>query len=154
MSKVANLKMKKLNKSGIYPAGNRVLITRDPIKTKEKNSIIELPEWVVNKAKQGQATGTLIAVGPDAFIHTVERIYVNHDNGAKEMLEERVKGYSEPFAQPGDRIAYARFSGLAVKGEDGEEYVILNDEDITAKVSDKVEFTDLDTRKPVGENNA
>jgi co-chaperonin GroES (HSP10) len=151
MSQIAKLKQKNLNKSGIEPAGNRVLIKRDEINEKEKDSLIELPEWVVQKAKQGQATGVLIAVGPDAFNHIVERVYVHHENNQRELMEERVKGYSEPFARPGERIAFARYSGLTVKGEDGEEYVILNDEDITARVSDKVTFTDLDTRKPVGE---
>ena len=135
MSQIAELKMKSLNKSGIYPCGNRVLVKRDDIKEKEEDRLIELPEWVVNKAKQGQSTGHLVAVGPDAFNHIVEKVYVHHENNVRELIEERVKGYAEPFAQPGDRIAFARYSGLSVKGEDGEEYILLNDEDITAKRS-------------------
>lgn len=140
---------KSQSKSGISPAGDRVLVLPDPIKDNESTKI-ELPDWVKNKYEQAQATGTLVAVGPDAFSHVTERVYHIHGDDRKELVEERVRGYSEPFARVGDRIAFAQYTGLRVTGEDGESYLILNDEDITAKVSDAVEFTKLDTRKALG----
>lgn len=135
------------NRSGIYPAANRVLILPDPIEDQVTSSKIEIPDSVKRKYEQAQATGVLVDVGPDAFFHVVERRYICHGNGEKELAEETVKGYKEPFAKVGDRIAFAKYSGLRVTGEDGERYLVLNDEDITARVSDDVEFTDLDTRK-------
>lgn len=133
--------------AGISPAGDRVLVLPDPIESSVTSSKIELPDWVQNKYQHGQASGVLVAVGPDAFQHVIERVFTVHDDNRRELIEERVKGYSRPFASVGDRIAYAKYSGLRVKGADGVQYMLLNDEDITAVISDDVEFTDLDTRK-------
>lgn len=139
------------NKAGIWPAGDRVLVKADPIDEEgEDERKIFIPDNVKLKYQQAQATGTLVAVGPDAFSHITERTYVVHDGGREELIEKKVRGYSEPFAKVGDRVAFAKFSGMRVKGEDKQEYIILNDEDITARVSDKVEFTELDTRKGLG----
>lgn len=144
--------MTMMNKVGIWPAGDRVLVKPDPIEEKVgKTSMIELPDFVKAKYEQAQATGVLIAVGPDAFNHVTEKTYMVHDGGREELVEKKVRGYSQPFAKVGDRVAFAKYSGLRVKGEDGERYILLNDEDITARVSDEVEFTELDTRKPLGE---
>ena len=134
------------NNSGIYPCANRVLVKPDPVEEKKEGSLIELPESVRLKAEQGQASGVLVATGADAYRHVLEEVR----GRAGEVLERRSKGYSEPFAKPGDRIAFAKYTGLRVRGEDGERYLIINDEDITARVSDSVEFTDLDTRKAAG----
>ena len=151
MSLVTQMKMK--SKAGIWPAGDRVLVKPDPIDDGIKTDRIQLPDSVKARYEQAQATGTLVAVGPDAFQHITERVYNVHDGGREELIEKRVRGYSQPFASVGDRVAFAKFSGLRVSGEDGERYIILNDEDITARVSDAVEFTELDTRKGVGVND-
>ena len=148
MQTVAQMKTK--FRAGIWPAGDRVLVKPDPIDDGIKTNKIQLPESVKSRYEQAQATGTLVAVGPDAFQHVTERVYAIHDGGREELIEKRVRGYSQAFASVGDRVAFAKFSGLRVKGEDGEGYIVLNDEDITAKVSDGVEFTELDTRKGVG----
>lgn len=139
-----------MNPSGIRPSANRVLVRPDAIEDKNPESVIQLPDEVVNRYEQGQATGVLIDVGPDAWNHVTERVYAIHENGARQLIEERFRGYSGPFAEIGDRIAFAKYSGLRVRGEDGVKYLVLNDEDITARVSENVEFTDLDTRKRVG----
>ncbi len=141
-----------MNKVGIWPSGDRVLVKPDPIDDKiGTSSKIELPDFVKAKYENAQATGTLIATGPDAFNHVTEKTYIVHDDDRWELTEVKVRGYSEPFANIGDRVAFAKYSGLRVKGEDGESYILLNDEDITARVSDDVEFTELDTRKPLGD---
>ncbi len=131
------------NKSGIYPSANRVLVKPDPIEEEITASGLVLPEAVRLKYEQGQASGVLVAAGPDAYTHVIET--VRDSSGS--VIERRSRGYSEPFADIGDRIAFAKYTGLRVKGEDGERYLILNDEDITARISENVEFTDLDTRK-------
>ncbi len=139
-----------MNKSGISPSANRVLVRPDTIEEKNTESVIQLPDEVINRYEQGQATGVLIDVGPDAWTHVTERVYAVHENGERQLIQERFRGYSGPLADIGDRIAFAKYSGLRVKGEDGIKYLVLNDEDITARVSQNVEFTDLDTRKRVG----
>jgi co-chaperonin GroES (HSP10) len=148
--KVVNLKAEPTNRSGIYPSANRVLVKPDEIEKQVTGGRIELPDSVLARYEQGQASGVLVAVGPDAFSHVTERVYQVHSNKERQLIEERVRGYSEPFAAVGDRIAFAKYSGLRVKGEDGQKYIILNDEDITCRISAQVEFTDLDTRKGVG----
>jgi len=140
----------KLNTSGIKPAANRVLIKPDEIEKQVTSAQIHIPDAVLARYEQGQASGVLVACGPDAYFHVIERVYHVHDGDRRELVEERVRGYSEPFAVPGDRIAFAKWTGQRITGEDGQKYVLLNDEDITARISDNVEFTDLDTRKMTG----
>lgn len=139
--------MMRVNKTGIFPSANRVLIKPDPIEDEVTSAGIVLPDSVKQSYEQGQATGTLVAIGPDAFCHIIERRYIVHGNGERELVEEVVKGYREPFANVGDRIAFAKYSGRPFKGTDGERYILTNDEDITGRVSEDVELTDLDTRK-------
>jgi co-chaperonin GroES (HSP10) len=62
-----------------------------------------------------------------------------------------VTGYSQPFANVGERVAFAKYGGLMVVGEDGENYRILNDTDITATVSREVNFTDIQSRTMIGD---
>lgn len=133
--------------SGISPSGNRVVVKPDEIEEVTSGGII-LPPKDLERHQMAQATGILVAVGPDAFVHKVERVYRVHRDGAKTLVEERTTGYSEPFAKVGDRVAFAKYAGLSVEGEDEDSYRILNDEDITAKVSEGVNFTDLKSRDP------
>ena len=146
---VMKLKTKLMNKSGIYPSGNRVLVYPDQIPEQVTASGIILPQETRDKYETAQASGTLVAVGPDAFNHVTERVYHIHENNLRELIEERVRGYSEPFARPGDRISFAKYSGQRFKGKDGERYLVINDEDITTKLDPEVEITDLDTRERV-----
>lgn len=138
-----------MNKSGIEPSGDRVVIFPDVIKETTEESAIYIPDAVREKHMHAQSTGILVAAGPDAWSHSVETVERLID-GQWKVIERRRKGYSQPFAQVGDRVCFAKYGGLQVEGEDGEKYRILNDEDITAKVSDGVSFTELKSRKAVG----
>ena len=141
------MKMKAKSEAGIYPSGDRVLVLPDPIEEELTESGIVIVQETRDKYEAAQSSGTLVAVGPDAWNHVIEKLYAVGDDGREHLIEKRVRGYSEPFARVGDRVAFAKYSGLRVKGEDGERYIILNDEDITCRVSENVEFTELDTRK-------
>ncbi len=70
------------------------------------------------------------------------------DPETQTLKELRIRGYTEPFAAPGDRIAFAIYAGLESTGEDGEKYKVINDTDITAKVSERVTQTSIEARKP------
>jgi co-chaperonin GroES (HSP10) len=137
-----------INESGIYPRGNRVLVYPDPIESETKTSLIELPESVMEKYQTGQASGTLIAVGPDAWNHITEKVYRVIDNSLK-LVEVRKRGYSEAFAKVGERVSYAKYAGRRFKGADGKKYLVINDEDITTGLDDSVEMSDLNTRKAI-----
>lgn len=136
------------NESGIFPSGNRVLVKPDEIETKTAGGII-IPDTEIDKHAVTQTAGVLLAIGPDSWKHKVETIYRVID-GQKKMVEERVTGYSEPFAKVGDRVMFSKFGGIQVTGADGETYRILNDEDITTTLSEGVKTTDLEARKRIG----
>ena len=140
-----------LNESGIYPCGNRVLVFVDQVEDKVKDWVIELLDDTIEAQQSANASGVLIESGPDAFQHVTERSYgVDADGSSLSFNKETVKGYSQPFAVPGDRISFAKFAGQKYKGKDGKRYLVLNDEDITCRLDDEVELTDLDIRKGVG----
>ena len=130
-----------MNESGIRPCGSKVLIKPDPIKETIGDTSIVLPPSEKEKYESGVASGILIAVGPDFCKHVTEVDALG--------MTQSVRGYSEPFAEIGDRIAFAKYGGLRCKGRNGEKYIMCNDEDITAVISDEVEFTDL-PRKGAG----
>lgn len=139
-----------MNSSGINPSGNRVVVKPDDVERVTPGGII-IPDTEADKHALAQSTGRLVAAGPDAWkeeTRVVERLI---DNEWK-VVERHTSGYSEPFAEVGDRVAFARYAGLQVQGDDGEVYRILNDLDITARVSDEVSFTDLKARKRFASN--
>ena len=135
------------NKSGIVPCGNHILIKPDAIEEFTDGGIF-IPEQVLQRHEASACYGYVIAVGPDAFTHLTVRKYRVHDNGRGELYEEDVRGYAGSFAAPGDRIAFAIYAGLESTGEDGEKYKVINDTDITAKVSEHVTQTSIEARKP------
>ena len=146
---VAKLKVKNRNQSGITPVGDRVLVKPDKVE-KKTDSLIELPDSVQLKYQTAQCAGSVVAMGEDAFRHTVERVYHIHDDKRKELVEERVTEFSEPFAVPGDRISFAKYAGRPYTGKDGEYYVVINDEDVTCLLDDDVVLSDIDPRKGMG----
>ena len=150
MTTVTKLKAKLANKSGIAPRGNRLLVRPDKIEEYSDGGIL-LPEQARERAESAASYGYVVAVGPDAWRHTVERVYHCHSTNEKEFIEERVTGYSEPFARVGDRIAFSPYVGLNSVGQDGVEYKTINDEDVLAIVTESVTTTSLEARKPLGE---
>jgi co-chaperonin GroES (HSP10) len=138
-----------VNQSGITPKGNRVLVLPDEIEETVSEAGIYIPENIREQHAMAQTTGVLIAAGRDAWTDSTEITYRMID-GAWKPVEKKVSGYSEPFAQPGERVVFAKYGGLDVRGEDGRKYRILNDEDITTLASDGVEFTNFKSRKALG----
>jgi len=138
-----------MNESGIYPAGNRVLVYVDQIEEKVKDSAIVLLQDTIDAQQASNASGTLIDVGPDAFSHVTEKTYRVID-GVLRLIELSKRGYSEPFAKPGERVSFAKFAGQKYMGKDGKRYLVLNDEDITCKLDKEVELSDLKIREGVG----
>lgn len=92
-----------------HPLGDRVVVK--PIEREEKTkSGIVLPDTAKEKPQEGE----IIAVGPGRV----------SDEGKRIPMELKV----------GDRVVYSRYAGSEFK-EDGQEYLILKETDILAKLS-------------------
>lgn len=96
----------------IVPLLHTVLIKPDEVETKTASGIV-IPDMVTDKERKAMEYGTVVTVGPRAFI----------DYGRDPTI---LKG--------GDRVSYARYSGKVIKDTDNVEYVLVNDVDILAKV--------------------
>lgn len=127
-----------INTSGIRPVGDRVLVRPDKIETKV--GLIEIPETVTERHGLAQTIGTVVAIGPDAWTHSVEK----RDGNVT------VKGFHGPFAKVGDKVMFAKYGGLTVRGKDEVEYRIINDIDVTALVDPSLKATDIRSREPYG----
>ena len=96
----------------ITPLLHTILIKPDDVETKTASGIV-IPDMVTEKERKAVEYGTVITVGPRAFI----------DYGSDPSI---LKG--------GDRVSFARYSGKVIKDVDGTEFVLVNDIDILAKV--------------------
>ena len=137
------------NESGIYPSGNRVLIYPDQIKDKMQNELIELLPDTIDAQQSANASGILVEAGPDAWCHIVEKVYRLMD-GTMRHVETRKRGYAGPFAEAGERISFAKYAGKKYVGKDGKDYLVVNDEDVTCRLDEEVELSDLTVRKGAG----
>lgn len=104
-----------LNTSGIQPLDQRVLVLPDPA-DKKVGSII-IPDSTREQEKYAQVKGTLIASGANAWAEAKASAH-----------------FSAPSA--GARIMFAKYGGIVVKGADGTDYRLMNDEDITATLEE------------------
>lgn len=106
------------NTSGLQPIEFKVLIKPDELsesdpvlkRAKESFGIILPPSEM---AEAAQVKGTLIAKGGKAFCD-----------------------FGNPSPEVGARIYFAKYSGLVIKGDDGQEYRLMNDKDVAAIVID------------------
>jgi len=101
------------NTSGVRPLDNRVLVKPDPVEEVTKGGII-LPGQHTEREAMAQIRATLVAAGVNAWAEAAAT--------------------SEAFAppEPGARVLIAKYGGILIKGDDGEEYRIMNDVDVTA----------------------
>ena len=100
------------NQSGIVPTGGHLLVLPNKVEERSAGGII-LPQETRDKEQQAATVGTLVAVGPGAWYDIDD-------------------GY--PWAAVGDKVSYARYAGVAMTGKDGLNYVLINDNDVLAKL--------------------
>ena len=91
------------------PLGDRVIIKPLDPETKTKGGIV-LPDTVKEKPQEGK----VIAVGKGKVL----------DNGSVQ----------KPEVKEGDTVLYGKYSGTEVTTKDGEEVLIVREEDILAIV--------------------
>ncbi|MFN8506094.1 MAG: co-chaperone GroES [Dehalococcoidia bacterium] len=95
-------------KTKLVPLADRIVIT--PLKQEEVTaSGLVIPDTAKEKPQQGE----VVAVGPGRL----------DDDGKRVPLDVAV----------GDRILYAKYTGTEIK-LDGDDYIVLNDKDILAKL--------------------
>lgn len=104
-----------MNTSGITPLDVRVLVRPDAVS--DKVGGIFLPDSVKEQDRFAQMKATLVAAGANAWCEAKA--------GA---------GFVAP--EPGARVLIAKYGGILVKGDDGEDYRIMNDADVTAVLGD------------------
>jgi len=93
----------------------RIILKPDPVEEVTKSGIILT---VDKKQEQGATvTGTIVDIGPDAW--------------AAYKPSEKFAGLV-----PGDHVYYAKYAGKWVTDfETGEEYLVVNDDDIVCRYS-------------------
>ena len=100
------------NKNGIHPKVHRFLIYPEPIEETTASGILLSVGVERDRERLAQLRGIVVEVGGTAW----------HDQ-------------PEVWAKTGDKVIFGKYSGLIYKGDDGEEYRIINDLDIVATVS-------------------
>jgi chaperonin GroES len=100
------------NTSGLQPCEYKILIEPEEVELKSAGGIV-LATATTEKEKMAQVRGKLIAVGGNAF-----------------------EDWKEPIPKVGDRVMYAKYAGLVVKGKDGQDLRLANDKDLTAIVAE------------------
>lgn len=96
-----------MNPSGITPLDVKVLVKPDPVEEKTAGGII-LADTTKEKSKYAATKGTLVAKGPNAF----------------------AEWGADAAPADGARVLYAQYAGSRFKGDDGEDYIVMNDEDV------------------------
>lgn len=108
-----------INESGIHPKGHRILVRPLEISTQSAGGIVIVTEGQKEREDMANTTGEVIEMGPEVF----------HD-------------CSSVWCLPGDRVVFAKYSGLLYLGKDGRKYRIINDENIVAVLDDDVALVD------------
>jgi chaperonin GroES len=101
-----------INQSGILPTGGHLLVLPEKVEEKTKGGIY-IPETTREKEQQAATIGKLIAIGPSAW--------KDLDDGSA-------------WAEVGDKISYSRYAGVTMTGKDEESYVLINDNDVLARL--------------------
>lgn len=104
------------NPSGIRPCEYNVLVKPYVVEEKTAGGLY-LPDDVKKKDENAQTKGAIVAMSPMAFANPDWPDNMNRDK-----------------PKVGDFVLYARYSGASsrVTGKDGEEYILIKDNDITA----------------------
>ena len=103
-----------VNESGIHPKGYRILIRTQEIAEQSKGGIIISHGTNKEREEMANTTGEVIEVG----------------------------GECNNWVAAGDKVVFAKYSGLVYVGKDQRKYRIINDEDIVATLDADVKLVD------------
>ena len=94
----------------LEPLGDRVVVQAVEREERTRSGIV-LPETVAERPQEGK----VVAVGPGRMT----------DEGKRIALEVKA----------GDLVVYSKFAGTEFKNDEDEEFIILTERDILAKIS-------------------
>jgi chaperonin GroES len=97
----------------IIPLLHRILLKPDPVEEISAGGIV-LPKDLLEKERKATEYATVVAIGDTAFV--------------------AFSPPSPPLAV-GDRVVIARYSGKEIE-EDGNRYIVINDEDILVRLGE------------------
>jgi co-chaperonin GroES (HSP10) len=106
-----------VNTSGIIPTEFKVLILPKEVEEVTKGGIILAAQTTIAE-KYATIEGTIIDLSHLAFTYATEDEWAG----------------KKPKA--GHRVIFAKYAGVRHKAKDGKEYLLVNDKDIVATVSD------------------
>jgi len=106
------------NTSGLQPVEYKILIEPEDVEQKSAGGIV-LIDKVTEREKMAQVRGKLTAIGGNAF---------EDWNGRAPIV--------------GDSVYFAKYAGYIIKGDDGKEYRLANDKDVSAIVIKKEEINE------------
>lgn len=103
------------NPSGIRPMEFKCLIKQE--KVQEKIGSIYIPDEAKDRNQYAETKARLVDVSPFAFD------YAEYGDG-------------KAAPKPGDLVLMAKYAGVLVKGNDGDDYILVNDKDIIAVIEE------------------
>ena len=103
------------NSSGITPVGHRVLVLPEQVDEVTESGIVLMTASQKEREALAQMYGLVVAMGNTCY----------NDQPA-------------PWCKVGDRVSFAKYSGLLYTGLDEKEYRVINDLDIVATVKEGV----------------
>lgn len=113
-----------ITKCSIEPVGHRVLILPDPVEEVSKGGIVVATAASLNMEKRGTRSGVVVEIGPQAF-----------KGYCKEVLPDGTTKWGDPWVNVGDRVSYVKYAGDWITDEHTKiEYLVVNDEDIKARI--------------------
>jgi co-chaperonin GroES (HSP10) len=98
------------NTSGLRPLGRAVLVEYHTPERKE--SLIHIPDSVVDRVNAVEQRAVVIAVGPACWPD------------------------EPPRAKPGDVVLISKMAGYQCRGKDGKPYRLVNDRDLFCGITD------------------
>jgi chaperonin GroES len=102
------------SKSKVVPLGDRIVVKQSRQEEVRASGLV-----IPDTAREKPQLGEVIAVGPGRV----------DDNGKRQPVDVKV----------GDRVLYAKYSGQEIPrgvfGDDDEEYMVLKENDILAKLA-------------------
>lgn len=105
--------MEVVNKSGIIPVGNTILVYPDPIEEKTSTGIYVGTPGEIERLYLAQTEGTVVEIGPEAY------------------YDEKT-----PRCKVGDRVVFAKYSGMLRDGNEETKYRLIHDTDVVAILTD------------------
>lgn len=103
------------NTSGIRPVGHRILILPEQVQSKTASGIIVHTDSQADREALAQMYGKVVEMGGDCYADT-----------------------RTVWCTVGNRVSFAKYSGLIYEGIDNQVYRVINDLDVVSLVEDGV----------------